>query len=621
MFQKFVKVIGKLSFLGVLAVLFALNSGAGRAVPDASTQEQKDDGAEQPDNEDAAKGDEKAPPVAKAKRDDSSASFSSYLSGRFAESQGDTEHGVQVLRESLKRDPDNQDLLKSLYRMLVLSGNVEEAVPLARKLEGVKVVDDGSEFTPEMLIAIDEAKQHRYERSDKYLAAIPKAGFNSLLVPQMRVWLKLAMGQLKAPADVKNMMPDAHVVLPHVYLNAALINDIAGFDKEALKQYESAIKDSRIEPFRAVEALANFYDRKGQKDKRAKLVSDYLSEHGDSYLADELLTPSESPPQPLVSDAGQGLAEVFYAVANIFHGVRAPADEIATLHLALYLRPDFPAAQFLLASAYELAQNYQAAADTYKVINVHSPYFVRGRIRGVYDEIELGKKDAALAELDTIIHENPKDIDALLAKGDILRAENKLKEAIGAYDAAIARVPNPGKRHWIIYFSRGACYQLISDWNKAEADMKKALALDPGEPEVLNYLGYSWLTMRQNIAEAKKMVEDAYGARPEDAHIIDSMGYAFYVTGDFAGAEEYFDQALDRTPNDPTVNDHLGDTYWQLGRKTEARYQWERALSDKPDDETEKGLRKKLKEGLAVERPQQSAEEKKPAKPSAPADE
>jgi tetratricopeptide (TPR) repeat protein len=597
------KFIGKLSFLGFLMVTCAMPLESVHAAPDTPAKQE-------------------ALPAATAKNGETGASFGSYLAGKFAESQGDTSHGTDFLRDSIKRDPKNQELVKSLYRMLVLSGKVDEAVPLAHKLEGVKVVEEGSEFLPEMLLAIEEIKQGKYEQADKHLAAIPKAGFNTLLVPQMRAWIKQGIGQLKAPVDVATLMPGGHVILPHVYLNAALINDLAGFDKEALKQYEAATKDSRIEPFRAIEALANYYARKDEKSKREKLVNGYLSDHGESYLAAELLkVPEQSHPEPLVVDAKQGIAEVLYTVANIFHGVRPPADEIATLHLALYLRPDYPPAQFLLASAYELAQDFHSAESTYKSINEHSPYFVRGRIRGVYDEIELGHKDVAFIELDAIIRDNPAQQDALLAKADLLRAENKFKEAIAAYDATVALVQSPQKRHWIIYFSRGACYQLSGNWDKAEADMKKALELNPNEPETLNYLGYSWLTMRQHVEEAKKMVEKAYDARPEDAHIIDSMGYALFITGDFAGAEEYFDQALERTPNDPTVNDHLGDTYWQLGRKTEAKYQWERALANKPDADTEKDLRKKLKEGLAAAHPLQSAEEKKPAKPPAPATE
>ena len=560
-----------------------------------------------------------AAPAASGKTGKENMSFGDYLAGRFAESQGDSHNGLQFLRDSYKRDPNNKDVAKNLYRMLLRTGDIQEAIPLAKNLQGVKVVEDGKEFTPEMLLAVSEAKEGKFAEADKHLAAIQLNGFNALLVPQLRAWISFAQGGMKTPVDIKAMTPEGHVVLPHVYLNAALIDDAAGFDKDAQKNYETAVKDTRIEPFRAVEALANFYGRKGMKDKRDKLVKDYLADHGDSYIADELLVAEPQNAAPLVSNAKDGLAEVFFTLANIFHGVRAPADEVATLHLALYLRSDYPAAQFLLAAAYELAQDFQSATDTYKAINPKSPYFARGRIRSAYDQIALNKKDEAVATLDAIIHDQPTDTDALLAKGDILRADNKFKEAIEAYDMAAKRVPNPQKRHWIIYFSRGATYQQNGDWPKAEADMKKALELSPTEPAALNYLGYSWLTMNQHIPEAKKMVEQAYEARPEDASIIDSMGYALYMTGDFAGAEEYFDQALERTPNDPTVNDHLGDAYWQLGRKTEARYQWERALTNKPDAEAEKNLHKKLKDGIAMlpASLKKTDTDKKPSKPLA----
>ena len=529
-------------------------------------------------------------------------SFRNYLSGRFAAAQGDTKNGVDFLRESFKRDPANKGVAKNLYHMLILAGKVEEAIPVARKLEGVKVVEDASEFSPEMLVALGEVKDGRFDEADRHLSLIPKVGFNSLLVPQMRAWVKLANHQIKAPLDAKSISPESKVLLPQVYLNAALINDLAGFPLDAQKQYETAVKDTRIEPFRAVEALANFYARRGMADKRDQLIKTYQADHGDSYLSDALLgSVSEGKDaKPLVQDAKQGFAEVIFNTAGIFHGIRSPVDEIANLHLALFLRQDFPSAQFLLANAYELDQQFQKAFDTYKAITPDSPYYLRGRIRSAYDLIELGQKEKAIADLDAVSREFPKETDALLAKGDVLRADKRYAEAVTAYGEVLGRVPSPQKRNWIIYFSRGATYQLMGNWEKAEADMKKALALSPKEPEVLNYLGYSWLTMNKNLPEARKMVQAAFEARPEDPQIIDSMGYAFYLEGKFARAQQYFDQALERLPSDPTVNEHLGDAYWQQGRKTEARYQWEKALENKPDGEAEKNIRKKIKDGPAA---------------------
>jgi tetratricopeptide (TPR) repeat protein len=174
------------------------------------------------------------------------ASFGSYLSGRFAESQGDTENGIRFLRESLKHDPGNKETLASLYRMLILSGKVEDAISLARDLAGTKVVEEGNEFTPEMLLALEDGRKGQYAAAIKRLQSINKVGFNTLLVPLLEAWCRLGAGEVTAAVDVKDMVSDARIVLPHIHLNAAFINDIAGFDAQALRQYEAAIKDERF---------------------------------------------------------------------------------------------------------------------------------------------------------------------------------------------------------------------------------------------------------------------------------------------------------------------------------------------------------------------------------------
>jgi len=96
------------------------------------------------------------------------------------------------------------------------------------------------------------------------------------------------------------------------------------------------------------------------------------------------------------------------------------------------------------------------------------------------------------------------------------------------------------------------------------------------------------------------MIEKAVELRPEDGYIVDSLGWAHYRMGDYAGAVEYLEKATELVPEDPTINDHLGDAYWQTGRLVEARYQWRRALQFGPQENEVKPIEAKLEKGLEL---------------------
>ena len=75
----------------------------------------------------------------------------------------------------------------------------------------------------------------------------------------------------------------------------------------------------------------------------------------------------------------------------------------------------------------------------------------------------------------------------------ISSASAAVSECADTYGKAIATIRTPERPHWAIFFSRGICYERAKQWDKAEADLKKALELYPDQPQVLNYLGYSWM--------------------------------------------------------------------------------------------------------------------------------
>ena len=150
---------------------------------------------------------------------------------------------------------------------------------------------------------------------------------------------------------------------------------------------------------------------------------------------------------------------------------------------------------------------------------------------------------------------------------------------------------------------RGIAHERTRRWPQAEADLLKALELEPDQPFVLNYLGYSWVDQGLNLDRAKEMLHRAVDLRPEDGYIVDSLGWAYYRLGENDKAVTYLERAVELQPGDPVLNDHLGDVYWRVGRTREARFQWQRALTFEPESDQVPLIQKKLANGLADAQP------------------
>ena len=137
----------------------------------------------------------------------------------------------------------------------------------------------------------------------------------------------------------------------------------------------------------------------------------------------------------------------------------------------------------------------------------------------------------------------------------------------------------------MLYYTRGIANERAGDWPAAEADFRQALELQPDQPLVLNYLGYSLVEQRENLDEALGMIERAVRGQPDDGYITDSLGWVLYRLGRYDEAVPHMLRAVELVPDDPIINDHLGDVLWKVGRKREAEFQWRRALSFGPADD------------------------------------
>jgi len=209
-----------------------------------------------------------------------------------------------------------------------------------------------------------------------------------------------------------------------------------------------------------------------------------------------------------------------------------------------------------------------------------------------------GKDDDAIDLLQRLSDQKPSRPDPLISLGDLLRSNKRFNEAVFAYDKAVSLLGDLKQRHWTVLYSRGIALERSRQWARAEKDLQQALKLNPDQPYVLNYLGYSWVDQGINLVRAEEMIKRAVKLRPNDGYIVDSLGWVLYRLMDFKGAVSHLERAVELRPEDPTINDHLGDAYWQVGRHDEARFQWQRALSLKPEPDQVSAIEKKILRGL-----------------------
>jgi Flp pilus assembly protein TadD len=211
--------------------------------------------------------------------------------------------------------------------------------------------------------------------------------------------------------------------------------------------------------------------------------------------------------------------------------------------------------------------------------------------------------DAALEVMEklSVSHANLPVVHS--AMGDLLRGADRFEDAEKAYDRSLALWEGRENTDWRTLYTRGIVHERLDNWDKAEADFRAALAISPGEPNVLNYLGYSLVEQHRKLDEALEMIEQAVAARPQSGYIIDSLGWALFRLGRYEEAVPHMERAAELMSIDPVINDHLGDVYWAVGRKLEAEFQWKRALSfieygEVSQDADPDRIRRKLDVGL-----------------------
>lgn len=520
-----------------------------------------------------------------------------YLAGRFAKGAQDTSSAAGFYTRALARDPQNEVLLEQAFQMEVMNGNWAEAVPLAEQLATAQPNHRMSRF----LLGISAFKAGNYAKAEEQFKAASENPIGELTSAIARGWTRLAAGDGAGALAAVDLPKQPEWAQFYLRYHRALMADTLGKKDEASAAYERMFRqDSRT--LRTALAYARHKAHYGNfKEARNLLKDQFEKSQGEPHpLAKDLRDQIDKKVKlPLLLDsAPEGLAEVFYGLGEALTGEGGVSLGTVYLQLALFAKPDHTFALAALASAQEQAQRYEDAIVTYDKITKGSPLQSAIDIRKAFNLNSLERPDEAQALLDALAKREPKDVRPLEALGNIMRARKRYEDAVKYFSQAINIIGKPDERHWTFYYARGTAYERMKNWPAAESDLKRALALAPDQPLVLNYLGYSWIDQGKNMKEGMRLIEKAVALKPDDGYIVDSLGWAHYKQGNFKEAVRYLERAVEIRPEDPTLNDHLGDAFWQVGRFQEAKFQWSQALTLSPEPEDEEKIKLKLANGL-----------------------
>ena len=187
--------------------------------------------------------------------------------------------------------------------------------------------------------------------------------------------------------------------------------------------------------------------------------------------------------------------------------------------------------------------------------------------------------------------------DSLIALGNFYRYEKNWTLALDAYASSLdIALAQDNQNIWEVFFNIGIVHERTDNWNEAERNFNAALSIYEDQPDVLNYLGYSYLDKDLDLNLAKDLIEKAMSLKPNDPYIIDSMAWYYFKVGRYEEALSLLDYVIDMMPYDATINDHYADTLWKIGHKLQARYHWERAI----EFDTEGELKDQIKEKLLI---------------------
>ncbi len=524
----------------------------------------------------------------------------SYLAGRIAGQGADFDAASLYFSRAFLNDPTNNLLRGGAVEAFVADGSFTGALPIAQALEK-------SDIPSEVARIVTTIFDIQSKSPADVIAAFAGGRVISPLIDDLIIgWAHVGNDDMSSAITAFNKMGTETGLEDfsnyHKALALAFTGDFGAADAVLSGDGEQRMPVTR----RGLFTHAKILGALGRRDDALALIDGAFRRGVDpeiealrAGISDEAL-----PKFDVITGYADGVAEVFFMLAEAFAAEEGGSKVVPLQYTraAIELSPTHTDAVLLGADILAELERHLEAAELLDTVPRDHPTALEAQLSKARAIEDSGDLDGSVEVLETLAKSYSDTAQVHLALGLKYAKQKDYEQATGAYDRALDLMGDTSPRHWFAYFERAISYERRGIWDKAEADFRRALELNPDQPSVLNYLGYSLLEENLKLDEALSLIEKAVSLRPDSGYIIDSLGWAYFLQGRYHDAVEPMERAVELEAIDPIVNDHLGDVYWAVGRKREAEFQWSRALSFDPALEDVDRIRRKLEVGLDVVR-------------------
>lgn len=525
--------------------------------------------------------------------------LSNYFSGIVAFENKNISEAFNFFKSSKSLINDHDQFLQRYANSMILDNNVAQAINIIKKNENQ---DNSKFFEAYILLALDSLKKNNFDQVDRYLdKSLPFAnndGFKLVIFETLKQFVYVFKeGKIQSQKKNYGNLTYISEIFQRCYLN----------DEKTGSLFFNLINNSDGDYSRYIHFYLNYLISIGNFKEAENIASDLNIINTPILLSQTKLwieNKNFDEFEKIFSckNSNDLVGEFLFLISNLYSSQNDFQNSNIYLNLSNYLNPKFKFNLSLVAENYYLNNDFDNAKNILKNFEEKYQFYYWFRIKKEAQIlIKQGKEKQALNHINEKFTKikNP-NIKFVFEMGDFNKNLKEYESAIKYYTTVMESLdPNSDVMSDLLY-RRGGSYERLGDYVSSDQDLLEALKINPDDAYTLNYLAYSWLERNFKISEAIEMLERAYASKRNDPYIIDSIGWAYYLTDDYSKAEPLLREAVELMPDDPTVNDHYGDVLWKLDRKIQARYFWNSVLNfEDTDADMKKKISIKLSQGMS----------------------